>query len=194
MSEDCSRFSIKKLDMDLQKLETAFLSIGSNKGSPLEQCATALLYLDQSPRVKVMAISSLYLTEPVATEEPGWFFNYALKIQTDMSPFELLDVCQEIETKLGRTRKTRGEARPIDVDMLYFGSQIIETERLTVPHPGVADRKFVLVPLTEIAPEVIDPVRNRSIYKLLKFTEDRHAILLYEKQWWPCFSEIERGE
>ncbi|MFC1852593.1 2-amino-4-hydroxy-6-hydroxymethyldihydropteridine diphosphokinase [candidate division CSSED10-310 bacterium] len=163
--------------------QDVLLSGGSNLGKPIAQCQQVIQYLQQQAAVRLVAISSLYLTEPVSPVEQGWFYNFALKLKTDLSPFDFLMLCQDIEKQFDRKRAEKWGPRSMDLDIIYYGSQIIESEDLVIPHQHLAERKFVLIPLAEIAPEFIDPQRNKSISKILRQTSDRHAVLLYEKKW-----------
>jgi len=163
--------------------DIVLVSAGSNKGQPLLNCTRAVQRLRFNPDISVRAVSSLYLTEPVSDIDQSWFYNFAVKLETVSSPHELLAYCQTIEQELGRERHLPDSPRTIDLDIAYFGKQIIRDKDLTVPHPRLIDRKFVLVPLAEIAPEFIDPLHNKSILKLLRQTRDRHAVLLYGKNW-----------
>lgn len=152
-------------------------------GCPVETCARAVRMLMACDHTTVRAVSSLYLTEPVAEHEQPWFYNFALKAVTTLDPGQLLEFCQSIETALGRVRTVSNGPRIIDLDLLYFGQKIINEGNLIIPHPRLTERKFVLVPLVEIAPDFLDPVQRKSMLKLLRQVNDKHAILLYEKNW-----------
>lgn len=105
------------------------------------------------------------------------FMNQIIKIETELSPDKVLEHTQQIETQLGRVRKTSGyEARTIDIDLLYYDSLIIDSSDLTIPHPRIAERRFVLVPLAEIAPDLKDPVTGISAQEMLQKCTDTAAV------------------
>jgi len=122
---------------------------------------------------KITALSAIYETEPWGFESADYFWNQVLEISTALSPAEVLHQTQQIELQLGRIRKaTQYDSRIIDIDILFFGDQIIESDNLSVPHPRIQERKFVLVPLCEIAPELMHPVFHKNIRQLLEECPD----------------------
>jgi len=122
---------------------------------------------------KISSQSAIYETEPWGFESPDLFWNQALELSTNLSPEEVLAQTQQIETELGRIRKeNQYSSRLIDIDILFYGDQIINQENLTVPHPRIQERKFALIPLCEIAPELIHPVLRKSIRQLLVESTD----------------------
>jgi 2-amino-4-hydroxy-6-hydroxymethyldihydropteridine diphosphokinase len=141
---------------------TGYLGLGSNVGERADNIANALELLG-SHRVTVEAVSSLYETEPVGEilDQPD-FLNAAARISTDLEPLDLLDVCKAVEVELGRVfAGPRHGPRPIDVDVLLLGDIELEHERLTLPHAEVTSRRFVLVPLLELDPELTLPGGSR---------------------------------
>lgn len=141
---------------------TGYLGLGSNVGKREENIAKALDLLGQHG-VKVEAVSSLYETEPVGEylDQPD-FLNAAARISTELEPLELLDACKAVEVELGRVfAGPRHGPRPIDVDLLLLGDIELEHERLTLPHREVTSRRFVLVPLLELDPELALPDGSR---------------------------------
>ncbi len=132
-------------------MSRAFIGVGSNVGDTEETIKEALHMLDTHPEIRVAAVSSLYLTEPVGYENQPWFSNCVAEVETVLSPESLLDVLQEIENNLGRTRTIRWGPRTLDLDILLFDKLTIDSERLMVPHPRMKERAFVMVPLVEIA-------------------------------------------
>jgi 2-amino-4-hydroxy-6-hydroxymethyldihydropteridine diphosphokinase len=141
---------------------TGYLGLGSNVGERADNIANALELLG-SHRVTVEAVSSLYETEPVGEilDQPD-FLNAAARISTDLEPLDLLDVCKAVEVELGRVfAGPRHGPRPIDVDVLLLGDIELEHERLTLPHAEVTSRRFVLVPLLELDPELTPPGGSR---------------------------------
>lgn len=129
-----------------------YIGLGSNLGNPEANIREALEMLDRRTEIKVIAVSSLYLTEPVGLEDQPWFYNCVAELETELAPEQLMDILQSIENGLGRVRTIRWGPRTVDLDILLFGKLTIDNERLIVPHPRMQERSFVMVPLDEIAP------------------------------------------
>ena len=144
--------------------ERAYLSLGSNVGDRAGNLNSAIARLRALG--EVVAISSLYETEPVELTEQPWFLNCALALNTDKTPQQLLAGILDIEQQLGRRRMQKKGPRIIDIDILLFGNAIVENAGLTIPHPAMQDRRFVLEPLAEIAPDVSHPVLKQTIRDL----------------------------
>jgi 2-amino-4-hydroxy-6-hydroxymethyldihydropteridine diphosphokinase len=146
----------------------ALIGLGSNLGDRRAMLDGAIAALTASPDVRVLRISSIHETEPVGGP-PGQasYLNAAAALETTLDPIELLRVLQSIETQFGRVRTVRWGERTLDLDLLLFDDRIIQTPELTVPHPRLAERRFVLAPLAEIAPEAVDPVTGRTVARLL---------------------------
>jgi len=161
-----------------------FLSLGSNEGHRRKNLARALRALEAAG-VSVLRVSSLYKTEPVDGGGKRWFLNLVAEVGTSLEPESLLEQTQAIEKKLGRPSNRRQGPRPIDIDILLAGDRIIETERLTVPHSRLERRNFVLVPLTEIAGEVVHPLRQKKIRELCAACSDTAAVVKLPFSW-PC--------
>ncbi|MEC1503760.1 2-amino-4-hydroxy-6-hydroxymethyldihydropteridine diphosphokinase [Bacillus sonorensis] len=132
---------------------TAYIALGSNIGPREEFLKKAVALLHQHPSVAVTDISSIYETDPVGYTDQDAFLNMAAEVKTSLTPFELLDLTQHIENELGRKRDIRWGPRTADLDILLYNRENIETEQLTVPHPRMHERMFVLVPLLEIYPD-----------------------------------------
>ncbi len=145
----------------------AYIGLGSNLAEPAQQVNSALTDLNNLPQTKVISQSSLYSSPPMGPQDQPDYINAVVEIKTDLAVDILLDALQEIELEHGRERKRRWGERTLDLDILLFGEQQIETERLSVPHPGIPERSFVLYPLSEIAPDLIIPGLG-EIDKLLK--------------------------
>jgi len=146
--------------------ELAYLSLGSNIGDREDHLNRAITDLSSLGTVK--NISSFYETDPVEFVEQPVFLNCAVALQTDLSPMELIRQILNIERSLGRQRIQKKGPRSIDIDILLFGDRVINSADLTIPHPAMAQRRFVLLPLTEIAPDACHPVLNKSVRELLE--------------------------
>ncbi|MGB6484390.1 MAG: 2-amino-4-hydroxy-6-hydroxymethyldihydropteridine diphosphokinase [Candidatus Acidiferrales bacterium] len=156
-------------------MKTAYISLGSNVGDREQQIAAAIQALG-ARGIRILQQSSIYSTEPVDVAAQSWFLNCVLEVETDLMPRQLLRTFQEIENELGRKHTVRRGPRVIDLDILLYGSSVIHTQELEVPHPRMSQRRFVLVPLAEIAPALRHPVENKSIEELLAETEDRSVV------------------
>ncbi|MFB3926518.1 MAG: 2-amino-4-hydroxy-6-hydroxymethyldihydropteridine diphosphokinase [Syntrophales bacterium] len=155
----------------------AFVGIGSNLGEPVRNCLAAVERLSEVEKTEILERSSLYRTEPVGIRAQNWFVNCAVEIRTRHDPDQLLNSLQEIERDMGRAREIRWGPRIIDLDILFYGQEIIRTGRLTVPHPELHKRRFVLVPLNEIASYLIHPVFGISIKGLLDRLLDHKEVV-----------------
>jgi 2-amino-4-hydroxy-6-hydroxymethyldihydropteridine diphosphokinase len=146
-------------------LAIAYLCLGSNLGEREASLRQALTLL--SPKVTVDAVSSIYETEPIGYREQPLFLNLVCRITTNLPPEELLHLAKEIETQMGRVPSDQiNSPRPIDIDILFYEDKIMETQELTIPHPRLQDRAFVLIPLAEIAPGLVHPRLGKSISQL----------------------------
>jgi 2-amino-4-hydroxy-6-hydroxymethyldihydropteridine diphosphokinase len=141
-----------------------YLSLGSNLGDRAGNLQTAIAQL--AGLGKVEAVSSFYETEPVELTAQPWFLNCAIKLDTEKMPRQLIAGILALERGMGRQRKQKNGPRMIDIDILLFGSSILELPSLTVPHPKMHERRFVLEPLAEIAPEARHPVFRRTVQEL----------------------------
>lgn len=145
----------------------AAVSLGSNIGDKRAYIEKAIKKLANTPQIGVLAVSEFYRTEPVDYLDQDWFVNAVALLETKLEPEELLNVMLSIEDKLGRKRDIPKGPRTIDLDLLLYEDQIIEAENLTLPHPEMDKRRFVLKPLASIAGNWIHPVRKKSIDSLL---------------------------
>ena len=146
-------------------LNRAYLSLGSNIGDREAQLREAVTQLGALGRVA--ALSSFYETEPVEFTEQAWFLNCASAIETAEAPQELMAEILRIEEQMGRRRVQNKGPRSIDIDILLFNNEIIDSKELTIPHPAMQQRRFVLEPLAEIAPDVVHPILRKTIQALL---------------------------
>jgi 2-amino-4-hydroxy-6-hydroxymethyldihydropteridine diphosphokinase len=135
----------------------AFLGLGSNLESPLKQLTNAIESIKAIPSTTLLQTSSFYKNSPVGPQDQPDFLNAVVSIDTELRPYKLLDYLQEIETRQGRTRDIRWGARTLDLDILLFGDEIINTKRLVIPHREMHKRGFVIQPLYEIAPDLEIP-------------------------------------
>jgi 2-amino-4-hydroxy-6-hydroxymethyldihydropteridine diphosphokinase len=154
----------------------AYIGLGSNIGDKKEACLKALELLGGTVRVR--RVSSFYCTEPVGYRDQDDFINAVAEVETALSPEQLLAACLAVEDKLGRRRSVRWGPRVIDLDILLYGDSVIETSVLAIPHPLLQIRGFVLIPLCEIAPQVVHPSLKKSVLQLLRELKDSHSVVV----------------
>jgi 2-amino-4-hydroxy-6-hydroxymethyldihydropteridine diphosphokinase len=157
---------------------TTYIGLGSNMGDKMAACRTAIELLSRAGRV--VRVSSFYCTEPVGYADQEPFLNAVVKFETELSPLALLAACHVIEEELGRNRLFRWGPRTIDLDILLYGDQVVDTGELTIPHALMAARRFVLTPLNEIAPDAVHPVSGKTVSDLLKELKDPHKVVKCE--------------
>jgi len=157
---------------------TAFIGLGSNIGDKVAMCQQALALLSRAGCVK--RVSSFYCSEPVGYPNQDDFVNAVAELETSLSPHALLTACHAIEDELGRKRSLRWGPRTIDLDILLYGNQVINDIELTIPHPLMETRRFVLVPLCEIASQIMHPVLQKTCNQLLSELCDPHRVRRYE--------------
>lgn len=163
-------------------MNTAYLSLGSNLGDREEYIVNAVQLLKENPAIDVASISSLYETDPVGYTDQPPFLNIAVKIHTSLSAFELLGITQQIEDQLERIRKIRWGPRTIDLDILLYNSERIQTEQLHIPHPRMQERAFVLVPLLEIDPDLSFPVTGVLLDDVLNHIQNKEGVHIWKRK------------
>jgi len=158
-------------------LERAYISAGSNLGDRVANLDFALRSLNRGGTVS--KVSSYFETEPVGFSYQPWFLNIAIELTTDLSPFDLLALCRDIEASCGRVRTFPNAPRTLDLDILLHGDAILNQEELTIPHPRMLERKFVLKPLAQIAPGLVHPVLKQPIRLLLEACSDPSEVRFF---------------
>ncbi len=164
--------------MEKNKPVIVYLGLGSNLGNRQDNLDRALDFLSQ--RLRVERISSVYETEPVGNINQPRFLNLVCQAYTRLTPTGLLTLAKGIESKLGRTFNKPNAPRPIDIDILFYGEQVIETPELVIPHPKLKERAFVLIPLAEIAPDLVHPVSGKTVKELLEAIRETQGVLRWE--------------
>jgi len=163
--------------------ETVFIGFGSNAGDRVDFCDRAVTLLSLLPHSRLSGVSLLYETEPVRDgTDPGeeWFLNGVVQLETNITPQSLLTMLQEIERALGRDDDRRSGPRTMDLDILFYGQRVINEPGLTIPHPRLHQRRFVLMPLNELDPLWVHPTLKQSAAQLLAETKDQsQASLLF---------------
>ena len=161
--------------------ETVYIGFGSNVGNRLDFCDRAVTLLSLLPHSQLTGISLLYETEPVhdhAQPGDGWFLNGVVRLDTDLTPRSLLTVLREIERALGRDDAHRSGPRTIDLDILFYGQHVIKEPGLTIPHPRLHQRRFVLMPMNELDPLWVHPTLKQSVAQLLTEVSDQPQVRL----------------
>jgi len=158
-----------------------FIGIGSNVADPVSNCLESIERISLFSHIRITKKSSLYRTEPVGLKEQEWFVNGVIEIKTKYTATTLLKVLQQIEKDMGRIREERWGPRTIDLDILFYGQEVIKEKDLSVPHPELHKRRFVLIPMYEVAPYVIHPAFGISIKGLLNRLQDESRVeVLFE--------------
>lgn len=159
-----------------------YLGLGSNIGNRAEYLSEAVDAIRKLDACTVKQISSIYETEPWGDMDQPDFLNQVVEVETQLGPRGILSECKKIEKTLGRKNGKTGEPRTIDIDLLLYGDRIVEETGVQVPHPRIRMRRFVLVPLKEIAPDVTIPGSGRTIREVLEACPDKGDVKLYKKR------------
>lgn len=158
-----------------------FLLLGTNLGDRKKNLVDACRLIEESVG-KIIKRSSVYETEPWGKKEQPEFFNQAVEVETELTAREVLRAVTEIEKKLGRKREERWGERTMDIDILFYGEEVIASEDLVVPHPRIGERRFVLEPLAEIGGEVVHPVVKMKVREMLERCEDELKVSRLEER------------
>jgi 2-amino-4-hydroxy-6-hydroxymethyldihydropteridine diphosphokinase len=171
----------------------ALIGLGSNLGQRMAHLEEALTRLDQVPGIQVTRVSRVYETAPVGIVQQPDFLNGCAAVQTSLSPFALLKALLQVERTLHRERTVRWGPRTIDLDLLLYGQQVIREPALTVPHPRMTERAFVLIPLREIAPDVMIPPTGRTVAQWATACPEQESVRLSSYQWQSEKFHLKRG-
>lgn len=157
----------------------AYLGLGSNLGDRGEFLKKAILALENLG-VKIVKSSKIYESEPKENLNQPWFLNMAVEVETNFSPQELLKITNLVEKQLGRERSDnlKYQPRTIDIDILFYENLVLESDELQIPHPKIYERRFVLLPLSEISPNFLDPLTSRNLIQLLNECQDTAKVRL----------------
>ncbi|KIY22933.1 MULTISPECIES: 2-amino-4-hydroxy-6-hydroxymethyldihydropteridine diphosphokinase [Mesobacillus] len=160
----------------------AYIALGSNLGDRFGYLTQAIILLEGQEKISVINTSSIYETDPVGYTEQDQFLNMVIKVATSLSPVELLDTCLDIELKLGRKREIKWGPRTLDLDILLYNHEIVETEKLTLPHPRMSERAFVILPLLEMDPYIKLPNAREPLANDLLRMPDREGVRIWKQK------------
>ena len=166
---------------DLRSGRLIYLGMGSNRGDRLSNLRRAMEELSKVG-VKVQRASSFYRTEPVDFGPQAWFLNCAVEATTTLMPMQLLKAVKAVEWTLGRRPGVNKGPRPIDIDILLYENVVVRTAALTIPHERMNTRRFVLIPLQELAPATRHPISRRTVAEMLLDTPDRGQVIRYKQE------------
>lgn len=160
----------------------AYIALGSNVGDRLHNLSEAIVMLKDHTNISLVSSSSIYETAPVGYTEQADFLNMVVLVKTNLTAYELLDVCLKIELELGRKREIKWGPRTIDLDILLYNQENMETEKLIVPHPRMHERAFVLAPLLEITPTLSHPNMEQSFQFFLDHNSDKEGVHIWKRK------------
>ena len=161
-------------------MNSAYLCVGSNAGDRKVNILTALKLLNEYEKIELIDVSSIYETEPFGVKEQENFYNLAVRLRTEYTAPDLLMVLKTVERETGRRARARWGPREIDLDLALFGEEIADEEKLKLPHPGIFERDFFLVPLVELDENICEPLRNKKLKEYLKLVQTNHIITKFE--------------
>ncbi|MDP4164442.1 MAG: 2-amino-4-hydroxy-6-hydroxymethyldihydropteridine diphosphokinase [Bacillota bacterium] len=161
---------------------TAFIALGSNMGDRFEFLKKAVHLLSEHHDIRLVNSSSIYETDPVGYEDQDLFLNMVVKVTTNLSAEHLLDTCLQMELDLGRKREMKWGPRTIDLDILLYNQENIETEKLITPHPRMAERAFVIIPLLEIEKDIIIQGMEKPLHFYLSNIPDKEGVRIWKRK------------
>lgn len=161
---------------------TAFIALGSNIGDRYDYLSKAVERLVSHPKVQLVNTSSVYETDPVGYEEQDLFLNMVMEIHTDLSAFELLDFCLKVELELGRKREIMWGPRTVDLDILLYNQENIKSEKLMIPHPRMLERNFVMIPLSEIKPNITIPNTEKPLELWIEELPNKEGVRVWKRK------------
>lgn len=162
-----------------KNINRAYIGLGGNVGNVIKNIQSALGLFNKHNQIELLALSSVYKTPPWGNENQDWFLNACASIDTTLTAHELLSVCLDTEITLKRVRNERWGPRTIDMDVLMFGNQQIKDEKLEIPHPRMHERAFVLIPLKDIAPDIM--LKGKTIQKWTELIDASGIERIHEK-------------
>ena len=162
-------------------VEKSYIGLGSNLGNRMQNLSKAVELVDKDGSTSVSNISKIYVSEPKYNSEQPDFLNAVIEIETSRSPSELLNLLLKIEGTIGRIRDKKNGPRLIDLDILFYGNEIIKSENLEIPHPLLYERLFVLKPLMDINSMYVCPVTGKTVSELLSITDDKQSTEIFDE-------------
>ena len=172
----CDLKALRPTSMLTSSAKRVFLSLGSNLGDRLANIRKALQQLPEAG-VRIKRVSSFYRTEPIDFRPQAWFVNCVAEAETRLMPMQLLKAVKLVERTLGRRPAVDNRPRPIDIDILLYDDVVVHSAALNIPHPRMAERRFVLLPLRELAGSLRHPVTRRTIYEMLAEAGDTRQVV-----------------
>jgi 2-amino-4-hydroxy-6-hydroxymethyldihydropteridine diphosphokinase len=164
-----------------------YIGIGSNQGDRIAHCRRAVQAIAGEKGNRVLQCSPLYETEPVGKKDQDWFINGVVAMETSLAPGDLLNFLLGVEKMMGRERKEKWGPRVIDLDLLFYGDQVLKVEGLEIPHPRIQERRFVLIPMADIAPHLIHPLLGKTLSQILaEFKGGERVIPLQKDRFQTC--------
>ncbi len=163
-------------------LAIVYLNLGSNLGDRLQNLKMAIKKIEESDFISIQKISPVYETDPVGYEDQPRFLNLVVLAETALKPLLLLDCLLDIEKKMGRKKEKKWRPRNIDMDILLYDDLIVNSDRLILPHPQMHQRRFVLVPLTQVNPNLLHPLLKKNVEELLQVCADHSEVKLFAEK------------